>query len=127
MYDKFNLKNLIWLYVLSPNSELSLFIGLLSPPVPNHCHNKCCYDAKFCQIFSLSQAWATYGPRAGSGPRSDFDRPADCIQPYPVMSPEASFLTVSDRCALTELSVRDTSGNWRKTLHSIATILNVWR
>ena len=41
------------------------------------------------------------------------------------MWPEASFLTVSDRCALTELSVRDTSGNWRKTLHSTGTILNV--
>ena len=34
-YDKFDLKN------LSPKSELSPFIGLLSPFVPHHCHNIC--------------------------------------------------------------------------------------
>ena len=39
-------------------------------------------------------------------PVKDFDRPADCIQPYPVMWPAGSFQTVADRYAVDELSVR---------------------
>ncbi|XP_077969820.1 uncharacterized protein LOC120331173 isoform X3 [Styela clava] len=44
--------------------------------------------------------WVTYGPRR------DFDRPADCIQPHSVMWPDASFMKVADRSTLTALSVR---------------------
>ena len=53
-----------------------------------------------------NQAWATYSTGAGAGPQRGFDQPADCIQPYPGMWPEASFMTIVDRYAVTELPVR---------------------
>ena len=64
-----------------------------------------------CVKHSVKQVWATYNSRAGSGPWKDSDRPADCIQPYPVMRPEASSLTAADSYALTKLSVRTCETN----------------
>jgi len=40
------------------------------------------------ELVRLGQGRATYGPRAGPGPRRDFDRPAGCFWPYMVMWPE---------------------------------------
>ena len=38
---------------------------------------------------TLQQGRATYGPRAGSGPRRDFVRPADSFPFYMIMWPAA--------------------------------------
>ena len=39
-------------------------------------------------FYSLEQGWATYGPRAGSGPRRHFDRPASTHSEITTFRPE---------------------------------------
>ena len=63
------------------------------------------------RFYDANRTWATY---AWSGPWGEFDRPADSIQSYPVMWPEASLRTVADHCALTELSI--SASFWNKEL-----------